>query len=321
MRVTVDQTGTFIQKDDYYPIGLTFNSWTDMIPENQYKYNGNEVQVEIPNVADFNARFYDASLGRFMMIDPLADVQESFNPYHFSYNNPILFKDPTGLLGEQYSAEAALDEWRNETTAEDMAVDAYNPTNPSSFKRFEFENSKLIWSSPDLTFTEESNYDGLKSDDPELLRFAKGFNKALGFIARYDAWLKYIKEDRPHFVDPYTGKPKKDKNGNDIVPDQFNMSKYVDANTIEIDGWLDFPGGSVHYYYTKKKSKLVSKYENKDNLAAYKQGTYGGPAIKLNSGSKDFAYAFFSDVKTKNVFFKRYYTDRYYLHLESFRKR
>ena len=75
VRVTVDQAGTVIQKDDYYPFGLTFNSWRNAPPKNLYQFNGNEVQVEIPNVADFNARFYDASLGRFMNIDPLADVQ------------------------------------------------------------------------------------------------------------------------------------------------------------------------------------------------------------------------------------------------------
>ncbi|MGB3464729.1 MAG: RHS repeat-associated core domain-containing protein [Cyclobacteriaceae bacterium] len=98
MRVTVDQVGTVIQKDDYYPFGGTFQHF-NIGDENQYKFNGNEVQVEVPNVADFNARFYDASIGRFMMIDPLAEVgQESWTPYHYSYNNPILINDPSGLL-------------------------------------------------------------------------------------------------------------------------------------------------------------------------------------------------------------------------------
>ncbi|MEL7146137.1 MAG: RHS repeat-associated core domain-containing protein, partial [Bacteroidota bacterium] len=115
VRVTVDEDGNPLQRDDYYPFGLTFNSWNGTTPVNQYQFNGNEMQLEIPNTADFNARFYDAALGRFMMIDPLADVnQESWNPYHFSYNNPIAFKDPTGLLGEKYTSVEALDSWRHE---------------------------------------------------------------------------------------------------------------------------------------------------------------------------------------------------------------
>jgi hypothetical protein len=46
---------------------------------------------------DFNARTYDEQIGRFIEIDPLfEDGQESINPYHFSYNNPIRFNDPDG---------------------------------------------------------------------------------------------------------------------------------------------------------------------------------------------------------------------------------
>jgi len=45
---------------------------------------------------------YDPILGRFNSVDPLADQQLQFNPYHYSYNNPILFNDPSGLIGELY---------------------------------------------------------------------------------------------------------------------------------------------------------------------------------------------------------------------------
>jgi uncharacterized protein RhaS with RHS repeats len=42
-------------------------------------------------------RSYDAQLGRFHQIDPLADSQSSFTPYHFGYNDPVYWSDPTGL--------------------------------------------------------------------------------------------------------------------------------------------------------------------------------------------------------------------------------
>ena len=42
-------------------------------------------------------RLYDGALGRFAGIDILADMFTSHSPYHFGYNNPISFADPTGL--------------------------------------------------------------------------------------------------------------------------------------------------------------------------------------------------------------------------------
>jgi RHS repeat-associated protein len=70
---------------------------------NKKGYNGNELQnKEFSDgsgleLYDFNARTYDQQIGRFIQIDPLfEDGQESINPYHFSYNNPIRFSDPDG---------------------------------------------------------------------------------------------------------------------------------------------------------------------------------------------------------------------------------
>ena len=43
-------------------------------------------------------RLYDYALGRFVNVDPLADAlgQDSWTPYHYVFNNPILYNDPYG---------------------------------------------------------------------------------------------------------------------------------------------------------------------------------------------------------------------------------
>ncbi len=71
--------------------------------ENRYKYNGNKLESgEFSDgsgleMYDFNARTYDQQIGRFMQIDPeVEDGQESWTPYHFGLNNPILNDDPDG---------------------------------------------------------------------------------------------------------------------------------------------------------------------------------------------------------------------------------
>ena len=86
-----------VQKDDYYPFGGSFNSYQSPSGVSQkYKYNGKELQEET-DWYDYGARMYDAWLGRWNHVDPLAEIQSSLTPYRFGFNNPIRFNDPTGL--------------------------------------------------------------------------------------------------------------------------------------------------------------------------------------------------------------------------------
>ena len=69
----------------------------------KYTYGGKEYDKE-NSLLYFNARFMDPTLGRFITLDPAKD---GTNHYIYCYDNPLSFKDPTGLSGIDDDIDAA----------------------------------------------------------------------------------------------------------------------------------------------------------------------------------------------------------------------
>ncbi|WP_236676018.1 RHS repeat domain-containing protein [Chryseolinea lacunae] len=89
-----------VSSSDFYPFGLTANSYQQSNTlENNYLFGGKEKRGDLElDIYDFQTRQYNPSVGRFMSIDPAADIMRRYSPYCYAFDNPMRFSDPDGMV-------------------------------------------------------------------------------------------------------------------------------------------------------------------------------------------------------------------------------
>ena len=96
-RATIDIVGSVIESHDYYPFGLQMPGRDYLAASVRTKelFTGKERYTET-GLDYFGARYYDASIGRWLSVDPLAEKYPSLSPYNYVANNPLSSFDPNG---------------------------------------------------------------------------------------------------------------------------------------------------------------------------------------------------------------------------------
>lgn len=117
---------------------------------NNYTYNGKEFNEGFDDykldLYDYGARWYDASIGRWHSVDPLAEKYNSMSPYNYVLNNPLKFIDPDGRqvspIKPPYSGPFKIGSPTNPGfTYDNGFLDVYPPRSPTVKDRLD----KLYW--------------------------------------------------------------------------------------------------------------------------------------------------------------------------------
>jgi len=147
-----------IEENNYYPFGmkqLGYNNIYNPIGNEtakQYKYSGKEFDESMGlSTYDFGARNYDPAIGRWMNIDPLAELSRRFSPYTYALNNPIFFIDPDGMLAMPPDWVLGLDNkirWDN--NANSQSTTKQGDTYLGKTLNFEFNSyiDSKLWDGP-----------------------------------------------------------------------------------------------------------------------------------------------------------------------------
>jgi len=183
---TIEVTDT----NNYYPFGL--NHIEGMLTSGfgsyySYKYNGKELQET--GMFDYGARFYMPDLGRWGVVDPLAEKSRRFSPYTYALDNPIRFIDPDGRetkdwFVNKYTGNVVKIQGVSSLSQLSKAqIEKLGLGNPKAYERLGKDNM----------FGKDVQYKGMKLGESKFVMLnseSKGFMKEQGYVSADRAVVK-----------------------------------------------------------------------------------------------------------------------------------
>ena len=184
-------TSTVTQSTDYYPFGLAIS--TTGSSNNKYLYNGKEIQSG-SGFYDYGARMYDAGVGRWFVVDALAEERDWLSTYNYCQNNPMSRIDPDGALDDYLiHKNGTIDVYLNNSKTDKFYIQDENAISPGSSSKLFYLVAELDKNAQDLVKFPESGVGFFSYGDIENGGFSSGIKNHVYFKEFVGSGDSYIK--------------------------------------------------------------------------------------------------------------------------------
>ena len=284
-RVVVSENGTAEEVNHYYAFGGLFGNSNSVQP---FKYNGKELDTKKDlNWYDYGARQYDAALGRWFAVDPLAEKYYQSSPYNYCDNNPIGAIDVGGKLiifingfAPKRENRASINYWSadfvnkvKEQLNDNNVMFRHGGVDTDSKSRMQLGALQAIIDAPEIVKSITNETGGI-TESIKVISHSMGGSFAKGYVT---ALLNYFKNNNltnalvtlEADFDPFQA------NTLSVIDNVFTQ-QFTHNRLFEGDYWYlanKRQDGLKHYYNDiEQGSHSITSFLN--DISKLKEGTY-----------------------------------------------
>jgi RHS repeat-associated protein len=170
--IVIDASGALTKREEFTPYGETsFGSFA----RKRYRFTGKERDEE-SSLTYHGARYYASWIAGWMSSDPKRSEFPNWSSYHYAFNNPICFSDPSGQSPAEKVLRAQIHTHAADVRANAAEIDDIRSELKDQVKQVDAARSQGVDESQ-ITKRFESQFDDLKRRRDGAVAEARGLQK------------------------------------------------------------------------------------------------------------------------------------------------